>query len=392
MISSADVFGSYLVTLAAATALAASLIVVALFVVDPYGLYPSIPGVSPSRSADLFWHLRVHKPYALEEIEADHLIIGSSRSARLSPAALAPRGAVAYNASMPGISLYEITRTVEHANVIKPLTTVVVGLDYYMFSDTYRPDYVALGFEDDRLLRSNATLVETLRHRDQRLYDLWSSLFSVDALRDSYRTWSLGQSSQRTFFDDGTWETSLPPHWAGRPVYKVLAQQKFQQFKEQTGELDMSRLADMLDYGEAHGIEFRFLLSPFHALAMNVVGLAGSWDGYLRWQREVVATVESHSNSARVFGLEDNPRFITEPFDAEEAFFEDGVHYTAWASDRILTCLLAEGAPCEAGLKIAPLNSDNIDGYLESITAAMEDYPRTHPSEYATLQGWLALD
>jgi hypothetical protein len=93
-----------------------------------------------------------------------------------------------------------------------------------------------------------------------------------------------------------------------------------------------------------------------------------------------------------VFGLEDNPRFINEPFDAREAFFEDGVHYTAWASDQILECLLAEGAPCEAGLRMTRLNSDNIDAYLQSITAAMEGYPRTHPSEYATLQGWLAPD
>ena len=56
MISSAIVFRSYLVNLAVATAVAACLIVVALFVVDPYGLYPAIPGLSPARSSDLFWH------------------------------------------------------------------------------------------------------------------------------------------------------------------------------------------------------------------------------------------------------------------------------------------------------------------------------------------------
>jgi hypothetical protein len=374
-------------SLAAVTAGAICLIVIVLLVIDPYGIYPDVPGLSPGWPTDRFFYLRLHKPYALEDIEADYLIIGSSRSARMNPAALASRGAVAYNASLPGVSLFEMARILEHGNTIKPLTAVILELDYYMF----RADHVFTRFEDDRLSRSNATVLETLRHWNRRLHDRWLSLFSLDALLLSYHSANLGKRSTRTFFDDGTWEANPPPHWESQR-YAILARQKFRDFSEKTSELDMSDLVDMLDYGEAHGIELTLLLSPFHAVQMNAVQQAGRWDSYLRWQREVVAIVDSHPGSAMIYGLEDNPHFITEPLDARPRFFEDGVHYSAWAGDLILACLRAKEAPCDSELRVTPLGSDNIDAYLRSITAVMEDYPRTHPDAYLALLSWLVQD
>ncbi len=79
----------YIVTTAIPAAIAALIIVAFCFVIDPYELFPAVGGYSPQKKVDLFYHLRLHKPYAMEKVQADHLIVGSSRSARLPPAALA---------------------------------------------------------------------------------------------------------------------------------------------------------------------------------------------------------------------------------------------------------------------------------------------------------------
>lgn len=387
MLSFDVVFRTYLVKLAAGTVGAACMIVAFLFVVDPYGIYPDVEGISPTASTDLFFYLRLHKPYALENIRADHLIIGSSRAARLNPAKLDASGGVAYNASLPGISLFEMFRTLEHADVIKPLTSVLLELDYYMF----RAGHVTDSHEDHRLSRSNPTTLQTLRHWNQRWHDRWRSLFSFDALLLTYQAATLGGIGKRRFFDDGTWQTTLPESWESRR-YKLQAQQKFKEFDEMTAELDMSRLVDILDYGEAHEIELTFLLSPNHAVQLSTIRIAGQWDSYLRWQRETIATIDRHSSSVVVFGLEDNPHFITEPLDSEQAFFEDGVHYTRWAGDLILSCVKARARACSSDLEMTPLDADNINVYLRSITEVMENYPDTHPKGYAALQTWLDQD
>ena len=83
---------AYLIQLIAAVVLTIVAIAVTLWAINPYGLYPGVSQSGPGHSADLFWHLRLHKPYAMQQLGVEQLIIGSSRSARLSPSVLANAG------------------------------------------------------------------------------------------------------------------------------------------------------------------------------------------------------------------------------------------------------------------------------------------------------------
>ena len=358
-----------------------------LWAVDPYGLYPRIPKLSPKQPADLFWYLRLHKPYSMQQVEAEQLIIGSSRSARLSPAYLVDGDGVAYNASLPGITLRELRRMIEHAHVIRPLTRVVAGLDYYMF----RPGHSNRAFVDERLRRVNPTPGQRMRLGYQVVLDRWSSLMSVDALLDAYSVIGNAESSRREFRADGTWEARAPQERTGNRQYSMLARQKYEEFSEGGDEIDLAELLAALDFCKTQGIEMILLVSPMHALTLNAVALSGRWEAYLDWQRQLVEVAGSHPARVRLYGLENNARLITDPIKAERPLFNDGVHYASRVGDLVLSCITRGGSGCSEELQPMRLDGGSIDSYLVELTRSMQTYPQTHPREYAALRRWLKL-
>ena len=376
---------TYLIQLAAALMLALAVCAGTLWTIDPYDLYTYSPQQRGETDADLFWHLRLHKPYAMRRVKAEQLIVGSSRSARLSPSHLADSGTSAYNASLPGISLRELRRMVEHAHTIRPLDRVVVGLDYTMFRPGYRNEL----FVDDRLLKVNPTLLDKGRHVFQQLIDRWSSLVSVDALIDAQAAVTVAGGSQRRFFADGTWEAKVPAHRVGNPVYSMLARQKYREFSDGGEDVELSEFEALLDFAAAHDIELVLLISPLHAIALNTIELAGKWAAYLDWQRRLLAAIDQHPVRARLYGLENNTRLITDPVAAQYPLFKDGVHYTAVVGDSVLACLNNQQDGCITGLRPQRLEGTSIDAYLTGVTLAMQSYADSHPQEYAALKRWL---
>jgi hypothetical protein len=69
-------YRTYLLMSTVFATLLALMVVVFCFFVDPYNLYPSLNFYENEQEADLFYHLRLHKPYAMEALKPDHLIAG----------------------------------------------------------------------------------------------------------------------------------------------------------------------------------------------------------------------------------------------------------------------------------------------------------------------------
>ncbi|MFB3078359.1 MAG: hypothetical protein ACE1Y4_10165, partial [Lysobacterales bacterium] len=149
-------------------------------------------------------------------------------------------------------------------------------------------------FRDDRLLRSDPSLGERIRHGHQVLLDRWSSLVSVDALLDAHATVSQAQRSQRRFYPDGTWEAKVPAHRVGTPVYRMLASQKYREFRNASENPDLTEFEALLDFAYAQEIELVLLVSPLHSIPLNAIELAGQWPAYLSWQRRLVEAIDRH--------------------------------------------------------------------------------------------------
>lgn len=378
---------SYSVTSLTTLFLASAGIVMFCFIVDPYKLFPAVPGLSPGTSVDLFYKLRLHKPYAVEDIKPSILILGSSRSAALPPHALKLMEGVAYNTALPGATLREARRMTEHAQAINPLKLILIGVDYPMFregaSDTMVLD------EEHRYRTVNPSLSQRLHYTSQRIGDHWRSLFSVDSIMDSLRILFGTARSQREYRDDGTWDMDGKTVVPARRRYSTMTRQIYTDaITHKSDRIVLDELLDLLDFTDASGIKVIVLISPLQGLLMHSLDQAGSWDQYLGWQRDLVEEITARNTDSEIYGLEDNPLLILEAIETPQPLFRDGVHYTLRAGTEILSCL---SGPCNSSLQPTLLNSQSINTYLDKVDALRLQYEQENPEDIARAQKWLRL-
>lgn len=379
----------YAITIALTIAIVSASIVSFCFIVNPFRLFPSVPLFNPEKPADPFYYLRLHKPYAIERIQPSVLIVGSSRSAALPVEPLNELHiGEAYNASLPGISLREIRRIVEHAQAVNPLKFVLIGLDYPMFLQGYSghmsPD------DDHRYLRLSPSLGRKLHRAYQVVEDYWRALFSVDAILASWRVLSGSGGSQRAYYDDGTWEinTSRPiaPGW----FYASLTRQMYEYANSNT--LDMSafdELTALLDFADNNEIEVVLFISPMQGLLMQAVFFADGWDQYLSWHRQLVDLITNRSNTTEIYGLEDNPQLVLEAVDAPRPFFKDGIHFNHGVGKQFVRCLTNT---CNSDLQTALLNKHTVDAYLAKVEVLRRRYVQENPADVVKARHWLRLN
>lgn len=384
---------NYLLMLIATIAVPTSLLIAGSFVLDPFAIYPSVIETSQQRSVDLFWNLRLHKPHRVRQEAAEHLIMGSSRSGRLTPRYLASDNEPSYNASVPGATLHEMLRHIEHAQATQPLKTLFIGLDYYMFRDD-KPLFMP-GFEESRLLKLDPSWLDQARYRWRRLLDAWTTLYSRSALTADLRSVFGEQPSQRTFYQDGTWRVQvgdLGGHW----VYAILAKQKIEEFSELSRHLDYRVLERILDFCAAHDIELSILISPLHAHQMKLIDMLDAWPDYLQYQRDIVELVEQYKSLTekplRVLALEHSEPLVYEPISNDARWFLDGIHYTKETGGELLACFRehflerASARRCDDDFLPQQLESQTVDDYLRGVSDKMQAYPQRRPDDYARLQ------
>jgi hypothetical protein len=380
-------YRTYILTSTLLAAFFAACIVVFCFIVDPFSIYPAIRGFSPEKTTDLFYHLRLHKPYAIENIQAEHLIVGSSRSASLLPEFLAAPGEPAYNAALPGVSMREVRRVVEHAHNIQPLKTLQLGIEYYMFRQGYAaPDERHV---ISRLSSPVASIGERISYRFYRFKDSWRSLFSVDAIIGSFQALNGMGTSQRSYEEDGTWHanpSTKSPSW----FYAWVTRKKYTDYTTMTDRLDMEEFRLLLDFCRDYDIKVSILISPFHAAVLNVINLAGKWEDYLSWQRDVVKISAEYGSSIQIFGLETSTEVVFEAIGSTDPFFRDGIHYTSTGGRMVTECLA--GPSCDNKLEFTRLDESTIQAYLEKVDGTMKSYKLANPADYTRVLKWLKLD
>lgn len=364
-----------------------ALVVVFCRLVNPYGLYVQLPWVSERNSTDAFNYQRLSKPYAIERISPEHMIVGSSRAARLDPQQFQTLlGGRAYNAALPMATLREMRRAVEHAHAIKPLESVIIGLDIYMFQSgkSKKMDQ----FEDARWRQPQRNLLFDLRHSYQRFEDYWRSLLSVDALVDSWRTLSSQESNGRVYQADGSWYVDID-EVNPTGLYAIMARHTYRGYSARRNRLHLEELEKLLDFTQANGIDAKLLISPMQGLLMHTTYLAHSWEYYIDWQRKLVEMVAERAPGVAIYGLEDNPKLVLETVNTPDPLSLDGIHFTRKAGREITACLIA---PCEWSLQPTFLDRSSVDSYLQRVEALRRKYVEDNPQDVRKLRGWLKRD
>ena len=406
---------NYSITVLAAAVLASICIIAFTYTMDPYRMYPEVPGLSPGTSVDLLLVMRLQAPYAVEHVRPDVLITGNSRSATFPPELLAQGNEASYNASLPGASLQEVRRMVEHAHAINPLKQLFLGLDPGIFLKSAEQNSTAEGesskhkvdpgpqrlekffsanlVPDDpyRYRKFHPSLSERWRYTFSRFKDFGRSLFSLDAVEDSWNMLFGNGSTGSSYHDNGTWDLEGKSPSPPMARYLHLVRKKYvRSINEEASGINVDGLNALLDFTAEHQIPTTLFLLPMQGLVLNTIELAGTWEQHLQWQRDVVELVFAHDSDTTIFGVEDQARVVLDKVGTSQPLFVDGSHLTRKAGDEILSCLVAQ--PCQLGFQPTALTRHSIDAYLKQTEKLRKQYAKENPKHLARLREVLGLD
>jgi hypothetical protein len=358
--------------------------------VDPYRVFgtPDLPGVTAVKP-DFVEHLRLTTPYAIERVRPEALILGTSRAGRgLSPGHPAFKGLRTYNAALPAVSLYEVLRTLQHANAVNRLKVVVLGLDNRMFYAN--PD--GQGTFSEARMAVKASGVRQRNPFAARLPDYAASLLSTDALLSSARAVRYQRWPSLTLATNGQWTATNEVFDAYRG-FRVMTRNTFERyFRYASGQFDMSRasepLREILRLCHREHIDLRVFIPPAHAWhweAMRLMGMTARFDEIRREIVRVNAETALEFNR-RAFRIVDfsgyrGANIAKSPKKEGEAtvWYAESVHFTSALGGVVLDEIMAD-SDLESGFGRA-IDEENIASHLVAWHEERERYAKDNPEE-----------
>ncbi len=372
--------------------------------IDPYGVYGvSIEGVNTVKYA-ISSHMRLHMAVAVEKIAPQSLIIGTSRAGLgLDQNHPGFSDKPVYNLNLPAARMYELLRYMQHAQALRPLKQVVMGLDFLSFKAT---DGESFGdFDDGRL--ASAGRNSALR----RLPDLISTLYSIDALAASIGTFLvrndsclLRVASVGYGIVTGQIKICQVDKFGHRQMFLASEQEflsalyaDYDFTSVASGRSSFAIFREVLRFARRHDIDLRLVILPVHARQLMVIDIAGLWPAYERWKRTLVAIVaEDAKEHASVYPLWDFSGFhhvATEPVPGPRdnknnmTWFWESSHFKKrlgnYVLDRVLETNTSDGRPSpDIGIRI---DTKNIEEHLRLTRVGKRKYEQQYSTDRAEL-------
>jgi len=407
-----------LFTLTAITAAAVLCSVVIAFnvLVDPYGFYSSYGSTDGTTRPAIYRRMRLAKAYDLRRIEPVAIVLGTSRShigLRMSHPGWAVPLPMRYNAAFDGATTKEIYAYLLHAQAIRPLRQVVLGLDTWQlnaFPSFTRPDFVpALLFEPGQRLHNAGVYAADL-----------GVLISVDTTQaslvqaqfaDQQQPQWLAPDGQRLgaiFFRKADPSFSAAPGRYFRDVDRqeitymldtgpvITSQTKSGPDAVQPRLTSLDYIASIISFCRDQRIDLRLLLTPAHAHQLEMIASLGGWARLEQGKRALVALlaqdVASHPG-VQPFPLYDFSGYssvTTESVPApterhEMKFYWDSSHFKEGVGDWVLDRLFAIGShvPPDFGVQ---LTANNLERELEHDRAMQQAYRSGHQDDVALIE------
>ncbi len=400
---------TFMATFMGSTLLLLALVVSFVWFMNPYGFFgsPIRPGVNMLKP-EMASHARQAKAAAILRTPMDGIIIGSSRTHRgLDPAHPGWTATQVYNASLPGGNMQEAANYFVFAVQQHPIKQAVLGAEFFMFNGSYGSARSA--GSETRLHRSGGP-IPYLNLRTE----LAKSLFSVDSLADSiamlsaqrtrlwgpilgnglrYIPWGRGSTEgvRKSFLATG--KSHISYLWINPKTHQ------FSMDNPVTGVSTMTYFERALTTAHEHGIDFRILISPAHAWEIEFIRIAGVWDAFEQWKRDLVATNEAVARrlDKAPFPILDFSGYnivTTNPvpgFDARDAVrtpYMDPTHYYSVIGDLMLDKLFDYSGPKRRRLPDFGvwITSANIEAHLQQIRERQAQYHRTHPEDMRDIE------
>lgn len=370
----------YLFLLSTLTLLLCLAVGVINYRVDPYVFYHYDEADTDALSRiEQFYHMRVTKPWYLSRLSPARVVVGTSRTARISPHPVWPQDD-SYNLSVPGLTPYEMLRFVEHAHASGPLDDLMIGLD---FNAMVRPEpRTQSGFEESRLLRDARTASGFIAMW-QRIGDVTDTLFSMPALKRSFSAVTGAAQPRRRYFKDGTWDTESE-QFVGKSGYALTGRVTIYQPRNAPADLDQNfeYLAQTLRFAHQNNIDTRLVITPIHVFMVELwrrVGYGDRWEKFhnrlVQLNAEVALEYEKAPFPVYAFnhvrGVVDEP--IRKGSDNEHAVFDDGLHFRKHFGGEIMSSVWGGNQ----GLAYV-LDPETVYDYLGRVDQLRRDFQAEH--------------
>jgi hypothetical protein len=413
-----------MVALAALALLAA----VAVFnaVIDPFGMYflVNVKGFNAYKP-DIYTRVRLFKAYGVMRVRPQTIILGTSRSHigfRCSHKAFARIEGPCYNLAFDGATSKEMFLFLRHAEAVRPLRHVLLGLDPYHLAPgpvSTRPDFDPLVlFDPDRvalprwltgdlrLLTSLDTLkasLETLKAQDanqpswfgpdgQRLGELYFRKVDPEFAH-------LGPRGYLDLVDRR--EVGFQTDWMVAAAQRKASHRPDPPFNDD--ETSLAYVRRIIEFCREHDIDLRIVITPAHAHQMEIMAASSGWQELETKKRALVRLVAEdaaqHPGQAPfpVFDFGGYSSITEEPLPPpgsreEMKYYWDSSHFKQIVGDYVLDRVYGVSsptrqAPKDFGIRLTPAA---IEPYLADQRFRQADYRARFPGDVATLHGLVA--
>ena len=364
------------------------------YVIDPYAIY-HYKRAAPEKISriDQFYYMRITKPWRVRQAPPTEVVIGTSRTARVSPQTVWDKKN-SYNLSVPGMTVYEMSRFIEHANANEHLSKLMIGLDFEAFISPV--PRVQSGFKERRLARTTDDLAMP-RYVWQIGVDAAETLLSLPSLALSLSAIFGTAIVPRIYYNDGTWKSNATQLKA-RGAFVYVGRTTVFDRRNESMEMDINFeiLANTLRFAHAQGIETRLFVTPEHIFMIDLwerLGFGGLWREFHR--RLVVVNnavaIEMGADPFPIFvfnaesGVADEPIYMAK--NARKSWFEDGAHFRKRLGDKIM-----EAAWTDRHAFGARLDDHSVEAYLVDVEKMRHDFLASNAELTASLRRAISPD
>ncbi|MAG97921.1 MAG: hypothetical protein CMM08_14680 [Rhodospirillaceae bacterium] len=381
-------------------------------IVDPYGVHSLVEvegfnTLKPSAQGNL----RLAKAYNISSQRPDGVFLGNSRVEQgFDPARASARfHRSVYNAGLPGSTIYENYRYLQHAAQTGTLKDAVLGLDIFAFNtNMFRR---ASNFSEGRLavqLDGQETPIwDVARFRDlHQIYVAWPTLMkSIATVMDQDQPWV----STRTMLGfnpviEGVEYARVKSYWRSfrkqnRKHIRLLKAHPMN-FGPTAGwpNGSMVYFERLVAFCRANKINLVLAIHPYHAHMLEVIQGSGAWPVFESWKRELVAVLASdraRHPGAVEFVLWDFSGYnsittekVPPQGSAQETkWYWESSHYKPSVSPLMALRAFGHGdmtaGQADFGVMLWP---GNLEAHMRSFAAKRQAYRQARPEEMADIQ------
>jgi hypothetical protein len=352
------------------------------------------------------------KAYNIRRIKPEGLFLGNSRVDQGLDPHLASQyfKRNIYNAGLPGASIYEIYRYLQHAQAANPLQSVLVALDVFSFNTN--TNRAAASYVDGRLLvdvEGVATPfwnIERIRDWHHVLVALPTVMKSLTTLADQEEGWV----STRTAL--GFNPMIEGDFFLRKEGYHASFARKDRNYVKRNRRRGMNfattakwprgsmhYFSKIVEFCRRNGILLELIIHPYHAHVLEIMHETRVYPAFEAWKRQLVAilaadAVKNPGQAAYVLWDFSGYNEITsetvppaEDLETKMRWYWESSHYKAEVGTmmgrRIYRSPKEHLVPKSFGVKLTP---GNLEVHLQNIRRDRGDYGQYHRLELRELE------